>query len=347
MKTYQAGLRHAAFAKLAKAGCVLAICSAACLLASPRASAASKAARMVQSGITPETTYGTPAIRQCNGIIYVAWAGTDYPHHLNIGWGLTSNWTFSNKRTINDYVGGSTGPSLTCFDPQGGLNTHLYVAFTGTDNQIWTGWFDGSVNLQDHRGTGQTSPYSPVLTVSQFNTLYLGWTGTDPGQHLNVTFSFYGTDWNNQVYILGDRSDGGPGLVDYRSPNYGDQLFMAWIGRDNNHTLNVGYFNSTTTLQNKSLLDWCCFSQTSFDVALTPYSGTLYLFFAGINNDFNDVYGSGTPNGWTYDGSQTYISTYGITGTTGPVPGDIFYHIWCAWMTPSLGFSYVAVGQFD
>lgn len=58
---------------------------------------------------------------------------------------------------------------------------YLRVVWRAADAHINLGIFEGDSNLHNQVTTAQTTPYGPALYMP-----YLGWTGTDSAQSINV-----------------------------------------------------------------------------------------------------------------------------------------------------------------
>jgi len=93
---------------------------------------------------------------------------------------------------------------------------------------------------------GETALGPPALARLR-STLFLGWTGTDSGHHLNVVATGNGTGFQHKV-TLGETSIDGPALA------AGDgKVYLGWTGTDSSHSLNVltstdgqNFFNKVT-----------------------------------------------------------------------------------------------------
>lgn len=159
-----------------------------------------------------------------NGRTFVAWAGTDAAHHLNV---LASNHraVWVNKITLGDTS--PTGGSLCAF---GG---RLYLAWEGSGNQQINVMSSGDGLSWGNKVTlGDTCAGRPVLTA-QGNALVLAWTGTDGAHHLNVMTSTDGMHWGGK-HTLGDTATDSPAIA-----SFANRLFLAWSGIDNPHHVNV------------------------------------------------------------------------------------------------------------
>lgn len=59
------------------------------------------------------------------------------------------------------------------------LTAFIYLAWTGTDNQLNVSTSSDGATWTKLPATGQSSYFGPTLAVSPEGFLYLGWTGTD------------------------------------------------------------------------------------------------------------------------------------------------------------------------
>ncbi len=174
--------------------------------------------------ILTETAVGPIGGAVLNGRTFVAWAGTDSSHHLNV---LSSNTrtVWFNKVTLGDTS--PDGCSLCA------LNGKLYLAWTGSGNHelnvmssadgvTW----GGKVTLTE------TCTGRPVLAAHN-NQLVVAWAGTDTARHINVMTSADGAHWGDR-HTLGDTSIDTPAIA-----SFGGRLYLAWTGTDSAHHVNV------------------------------------------------------------------------------------------------------------
>jgi hypothetical protein len=125
-----------------------------------------------------------------------------------------------------------------------------------------------------------TSMDGPALWTSGSGSVraLLGWTGTDTAHHLNVMTSSDGVHFGNKV-VLADTSIMSPGVTRYGSAT-SDNVAVAWIGTDRNHTLNV--LVGVPPQGHTKLTIWGDNSFTSPAIATTG-GGDLYLVWAGTD----------------------------------------------------------------
>jgi hypothetical protein len=137
-----------------------------------------------------ETAVFAPGAAHLNNRTYVAWAGTDAGHHLNV-LSAEKEGVWFDKVTLGDTS--PVGVSLAAY------NGRLYLAWSGTGNrQLNVMSSPDGVHWGNKVTLAETSPSRPVL--AQFRgQLALGWTGTDAQHRLNVLFSPDGVHWGGQA----------------------------------------------------------------------------------------------------------------------------------------------------
>jgi len=253
---------------------------------------------------------------------------------------------------IHDWVLANTGPTLACW------NSHLWVAFTGTDHTLYAGYFDGSTYLHSHNAvkdgnTPQTSNYSPSLSTGYDTQLTIAWTGQDNNGNgtLNidrtldgVNWSFHKIWWNQSGPNAHETAASGPGLAYYCSPpGYSCEMYIAWVGNDSSHQLNIGYFlfgsNIFAYVQNISkqmnppnpgppngdVRSW-----PGDDVALVPLQlKSLYLLYIdgpGYVTDVFTNYAYDTTGSWQSD-IESYYADWGASGDIDPQTSTM----WAVW----------------
>ncbi|HLJ86022.1 MAG TPA: hypothetical protein VKZ53_04315 [Candidatus Angelobacter sp.] len=214
-----------------------------------------------------ETAVNAPGVAELNGRTYIAWAGTDSEHRLNV---LSSNHrtVWQNKVTLHDTS--PVGVSICVF------NGRIYLAWSGTGNQQLNVMSspDG-INWINKVTLGETSAHRPVLTVHN-NELVLGWTGTDSEHHLNVLFSNDGIHWNDK-HTLGETSIDSPALASFQG-----KLVIAWTGTDSSHRLNV----SSSGDRGASWHNKVTLNETSIaSPGLLAFAGQLLLSWDGTDAD--------------------------------------------------------------
>ena len=171
-----------------------------------------------------DTAQNAPGGATFNGLTYMAWAGTDSNHHLNI-MASAHPAVWVNKTTLSDISG--TGCSLCVF------NGRLYIAWQGVDNnQINVMSSPDGTHFGNKVTLSDTCGGRPAMTV-QAGQLALAWTGADSAQHINIMSSTDGIHFGNK-HTLGDTSAGAVSLA-----SFANRLFLAWEGTDNPHHLNV------------------------------------------------------------------------------------------------------------
>lgn len=290
----------------------------------------------VDANNTGQATIAKPSIEWCNGRLYVGWTGTD--GQLNVAWGSTGG-TFPSGNVVTFYGVTAyenqnanpsifTGPALKCWTGANGLGQMLYIAWTAAQpsREIEVGAFDGKPEdhyiLHEYPAGGNTSNYSPALTIQTYNNrLFLAFTGTD--SKIYVTSSSDGQHWGPQNQWSGETSVGGLGFAYGGTSLYPLSLWIVWIGADSSHSLNLGSYNSSNGTFTP-YLTFFYYSQMSYDASLTSSAGTFYIPYSGENDDLNVLYTSGTV--WS---NNTYIwsSGEGASLTFDPNDGN-YYIVW-------------------
>lgn len=212
----------------------LAIAGALSLLTAPQISAQISGETLDQFSIQ------TPALAIFNGVIYIAWAGTDPGHTLNVAHSVGLTGTFTTP--VTPFKGGvntNDGVALAAF------NGRLYLAWTGTDSghtlNVASSADGVSWNppaLPFKKPGSQNSDWGPAL--ASFNgRLYLAWTGTDSNHTLNVASSTDGVHFGSPALPFvgeGRETDSAPALAVAGTP---EKLYIAWTGTDTQHHINV------------------------------------------------------------------------------------------------------------
>lgn len=236
--------------------------------------------------ILADTAVFAPGSAEFANRVYVAWAGTDVSHRLNV-MASVEEGVYFDKVTLGDTS--PVGVSIAVF---GGK---LYLAWSGTGNrQLNVMSSTDGVSWGNKVTLGDTSPYRPVLAAHAGN-LYIGWTGTDGQHRLNVMSSIDGIHWGNK-HTLGDTSIDAPALA-----SFGGRLYLGWTGTNNSHNLNVmSSGDGGASWQNKRVLDDTSIAGPSLYVR----NGQLLVGWSGrdANHSLNVMVSS---NGVDFGGKQT------------------------------------------
>jgi len=309
---------------------------------------------IINVNMTSQLTHAKPEVTFCNGRFYTAWASIDSPPQLYIGYSTTPG-QISTVVPINDHLWQfidmthhqSTGPSIVCWknSPNG---SQLYVAFTGTNNQLYVGYFDGNPSdgyLNKHSMVSETSNFSPALTVqpSPNNTLRIAWTGTDGPQGnsgtLNIKASNDGQNWilkhtwNSQPGQTQQTASSGPGFAWYCPSGGSCNPYIGWAGTDTAAQLNIGYFNLNSGLFVKVqvLGGFRMNSHAGDDVSMAASGSTIYMSYSDASGYGYIAIGyTQNPAGsWTVqDDIAGYGSVYGVGVGVDPSNGNV----WSAWL---------------
>ncbi len=197
-----------------------------------------------------ESSFTAPALATINGDVnsdvYLAWAGTNSAHTLNImhmntvppisrdkhilrGWN-----SISRPNLARDLTSDSKGDVILSWT---GFNNRLYFAYLASDKVHWT--MPGSSPL------GQQSAWAPSMigTNSTVPPLHwLAWTGsgTTSTRAINVQYTTHYPSWSdaNSKATLGETAISSPELA-YNGVGNTSKVLIAWAGTDLHHHLNV------------------------------------------------------------------------------------------------------------
>ncbi len=194
-----------------------------------------------------ETSFTAPAVGvipgDVNSYVYLAWAGTDSAHTLNIIQRATFDKTQS-KKILWDWSSISR-PNLSydqSSDSKGGMllswtgvNNRLYFAYLAADGIHWT--------MPSTSPLSMTSAWAPSMigyyTTTQ-PTHWLAWTGTGTTstRYLYVQYTQHYPSWNdaNARTTFNETAISSPTLAFGNAANKG---LIGWAGTDPSHHLNV------------------------------------------------------------------------------------------------------------
>src|SRR5947209_9853234 len=192
--------------------------------------------------ILNDSSIAAPALISYMGVLIMAWTGTDGKRHLNIASSKDEGRTWT-KVPVGDLSLGA--PSLAQYTSGAGFS-HLFLAFTGTDNHLFVKSCEGLkveyFSHPDHNRIAETSSYGPSLAVMDSGEgkdifLAIAWTGQDARHSLNVAYSLQGfSPFGNKEVSPHDTSNAGPSIV--KNSNYpaeNDQLGWVWSGSNGGH----------------------------------------------------------------------------------------------------------------
>jgi hypothetical protein len=210
-----------------------------------------------QGRVNREKSIATPALISYQGLLLIAWTGTDGRGMLNIATSADEGATWQNKTTMPETA--IDGPGLTdLFQGMGGA-TRLVIAWTGTDpgHHINTRTCDGTnfnklaVPDPSKSTFPDTSDFGPSLATAVKKNgdevVFITWTGTrEPdGRHrLNRGESSDGITFGNKQ-TSDEQSIAKPAILFHRP----DELLFAWTGTDiagqlnfaNSPVINLGF----------------------------------------------------------------------------------------------------------
>lgn len=281
-----------------------------------------------------DTSPSTPSLASLNGILYIAWNGTDSAHRLNVMTSTDNGLTFGNKFTSGETS--PVAPSLAVH------NGKLYITWRGTGNQKLN---VAMVNRQGNKVVGfsqkvtlgDTSPGTPSL-ASLNGILYVAWNGTDSAHRLNVMTSIdNGLTFGNK-YTSGETSPVSPSLVVHNN-----NLYVTWSGTGNQR-LNVATVNrqgnKVTGFSQKITLG----DTSPGGPSLASSSGILYIAWNGTDSAHRLNVMTSTDNGLTFGNKYT-------SGETSPVAPSLAVHnnshyiAWSGTGNKKLNVAIVAAGS--
>ncbi|HEX8731411.1 MAG TPA: hypothetical protein VF725_05065 [Ktedonobacterales bacterium] len=199
-----------------------------------------------------ETSFTAPAVGMLpgdvNSDIYLAWAGTDSAHTLNIihrttfdktqdkkilwGWG-----SISRPNLYYDLSNDSKGGQLLSWT---GFNNRLYFAYSAKNTSNQTYWTMASASPLSMKSAW--APSMIGFTTSTQPSHWLAWTGSGvTSTHaLHVMYTQHYPSWSdtNSQATLDETAISGPALA-IRSTSGEPQMVIGWTGTDPYHHLNV------------------------------------------------------------------------------------------------------------
>jgi hypothetical protein len=154
--------------------------------------------------VISQTTQQMPSLATFNGKLYLAWAGTDSAHHLNVA-ASTNGTTFGAPSVSSNWAASDTGPAITAF------NGKLYIVWAGGGNNLNIASSSDGVNFGNQSFVSTlTSTCTPALAASA-TTLYLAYCINL--ENVLVTSSTDGTTWTTPVSPPGDASHYSPAIA--------------------------------------------------------------------------------------------------------------------------------------
>jgi hypothetical protein len=189
-----------------------------------------------------ENSFTAPAVI-LGPAFFLAWTGTDVNHSLNIlSLRVTSSGVVPGTKTILSQDSSDAGPHLgrssaTVMDLMWSARTLQLRIAAGTDPTF----------LQPGTAIAETSAAAPdSFALGPFigagNQEWMGWTGTDAAQHLNLQSTTTFPSFPNPAATkttLSDTAIGGPAVSFNSAIN---RNLLAWTGTDVAHHLNIATF---------------------------------------------------------------------------------------------------------
>lgn len=131
-----------------------------------------------------------PSLAAFNGKLYLAWAGTDSAHHLNVA-ASSDGTTFGTPTVLNNTAASDTGPAITVF------NGLLYIAWQGGDGALNVISSSDGVNFGNQLlVSNYTSSCTPAIAATS-GILYVAYCfSTNDGSGFDVASSVDGVNWS-------------------------------------------------------------------------------------------------------------------------------------------------------
>ncbi len=195
-----------------------------------------------------ETSFTAPALasvnHDVNSDVYLAWAGDDSAHTLNVirllSYPLTQTkytlWGWSSISRPNLSTDQSDGSDREAILSWTGTNNRIYFAAT-TDKVNWTMPSTSPLTVKSAWAPSMIGFYATALP-----THWLAWTGdgTTSVKSINVRYTQNYPSWSdtNAQTTLAETAMSSPELA-YNGDGSTTTLLIAWAGTDTNHHLNV------------------------------------------------------------------------------------------------------------
>lgn len=195
-----------------------------------------------------ETSFTAPAVATVNGDInsdiYLAWAGNDKAHSLNVVHHTTNpetnhkvtmwGWTSISRPDLNHDMSGAAGS--------------LILAWTGSDNHLWFATSNNGQAWNKQPQMRQQSAWAPSMIGFYQTTVtmpdhWLAWTGTGTSstRSITVTYTQHFPAWNEvgATTTLQETAISSPELAYNGYSAVAPEVLFAWTGTDPAHHLNV------------------------------------------------------------------------------------------------------------
>ncbi len=191
-----------------------------------------------------ENSFTAPGVAILNGGYYLAWAGTDSAHSLNVDRIVASGGTLVVMRKTTLQGWGSLASPSILLDPNTG---QLVMSWTGTDSRLHVAespdgaqWTQQSQSLAYEWSDSSPMAYSASAAnvASNLPRYFVAWRGVNAAHSINVKYTTSFPVWPQsfEKTTLNEESLGGPALG---SIGASAQLLLAWTGVDAAHHLNV------------------------------------------------------------------------------------------------------------
>ena len=188
--------------------------------------------------VADESSDGAPALVSYLGMLVVAWRGTDGAGTLNLATSPDDGRTWS-KVVLPEWS--IAGPSLARYASGAGFS-YLFLAFTGTDNQIRTrscqqtdfASFGRPVASGEGQTLHETSDSGPAIAVLDTHegkdiVVAVSWRGTGD-DHIHATYSLQGfSPYGNNTNAADTLTETNPAMITFSQfPAEDDRLVISW-----------------------------------------------------------------------------------------------------------------------
>jgi len=175
--------------------------------------------------------------------VFFAWADTDPKYQINV-MSSTCQGNFHSWNRVVTEENTKKGVTLCPFKDK------LYMAWIDKKHRIVVKCSPDGKVWGDRVKLSVESRFVPSLTTHSGN-LVLGFTDKAADSQLCILLSNDGIHWSPKKFIPMETSYQGPSLT-----SLGDRLYIAWVGTDTNHFLNVMHSGDCgSTWQSKMILD--------------------------------------------------------------------------------------------
>jgi hypothetical protein len=260
--------------------------------------------------VIPQTTQQMPSLAAFNGSLYLAWAGTDSSHHLNIA-SSTNGTTFGTPTVLSNTAASDTGPAIAVF------NNLLYIGWQGGDGVLNVISSSDGVNFGSQQElSSYVSTCSPALAATS-TVIYLAYCS---GGVVEIISSVDGVNWSSPTNTQNDVTAASPALA-----ISGSDLVLAYYNNFLGQTL-IWSVPATSSLPgpNDGWANIVVAGGGGGGPGLASYNGLLYL---GLSGSSSDVF--------TYQAGGQFVSNddlgTSVDSATNPALAFLGSHLFYAW----------------